>query len=393
MRQLYLHIGTEKTGTTSIQSFLDVNKTVLSKHGFHVLECGGRENHRAIPSYCMADNHYDDFFLNQQIDNLEKKQQFREKIYQAFVEEMESLDNDIHSVIISSEHFHSRLKNIETVETFKHLIANYFSEIKIICYLREQSSLVSSLYSTAIKAGENVNFSSFVQRCSENNPYYNYHLFLGMWSAVFSQDSLDVRVFSKEAFYNHDLLDDFCSAIDNKLLSFADKQIEIENQSLSTFGLLLGRAVNSIFPKYNDNGVTNQKRRNAIKQISQEFSGHPHLMSAGQYQKIQATYQESNNSVAKKYFKNCEKLFTPKPKTGAETLISDEQVSVLIDIISATPAEPVIVGNNVNLFRDAAILLEGVDINKAYKLMKLAQQGRPNGKLIRSKIKEYEGRM
>ena len=130
MKKLYLHIGTEKTGTTSIQSFLDKNRGVLSDNGFHLLACGGKKNQRAIPSYCMADDHYDDYFLDRQIDNIEKKQKFRKKIYEAFNEEMNSLGGSVHSVIISSEHFHSRLESRAEVERFKQLMSDYFSEIK-----------------------------------------------------------------------------------------------------------------------------------------------------------------------------------------------------------------------------------------------------------------------
>lgn len=34
MKTLYLHIGTTKTATTSIQRFLEENKDVLQKHGY-----------------------------------------------------------------------------------------------------------------------------------------------------------------------------------------------------------------------------------------------------------------------------------------------------------------------------------------------------------------------
>ena len=34
MKTLYLHIGTTKTATTSIQKFLEENKDVLQKYGY-----------------------------------------------------------------------------------------------------------------------------------------------------------------------------------------------------------------------------------------------------------------------------------------------------------------------------------------------------------------------
>ena len=43
----------------------------------------------------------------------------------------------------------------------------------------------------------------------------------------------------------------------------------------------------------------------------------------------------------------------------------------------------------VDLFRDSAILLEEYDIGKATALMKLAKEGRPEGPLIKEKIRQY----
>lgn len=45
--------------------------------------------------------------------------------------------------------------------------------------------------------------------------------------------------------------------------------------------------------------------------------------------------------------------------------------------------------NGVDLMRDGAIALERRDINKAYRLMSLAGEIRPSGKLIQNKLKDY----
>ena len=47
--------------------------------------------------------------------------------------------------IITSEHFHSRLKTVEELSKLKYFLDKHFKQIKIICYLREQSSLFSSV--------------------------------------------------------------------------------------------------------------------------------------------------------------------------------------------------------------------------------------------------------
>ena len=389
MKKLYLHIGTEKTGTTSIQSFLDKNRGVLSDNGFHLLACGGKKNQRAIPSYCMADDHYDDYFLEHQIDNIEKKQKFRKKIYEDFNEEMNSLDGSVHSVIISSEHFHSRLKSNAEVERFKQLISDYFSEIEIICYLREQCSLVSSSYSTAILAGSNKDFTSFLRYCSPDNSYYNYDFLLKRWSDVFSPECLNVRILSKGELYNNSLIDDFCMAINERLLSFTDKQINVENQSLSSLGLRIGRAINCKHPRYGLVGV-NKVRAAVMTMLLKSFSGGGVQVSLEQQQQIQALFKESNQKVADEYFKGRDVLFPVQPLPAENSTIVESEYEVLADLIYDLKSGSLLLGKKVDLLRDAAILLESTDLNKAYELMKLAQQGRPEGAFIKSKITQYE---
>ena len=46
MTALILHIGTEKTGTTSIQEFLAINRAALAEQGLHVPEFLGARSHR-----------------------------------------------------------------------------------------------------------------------------------------------------------------------------------------------------------------------------------------------------------------------------------------------------------------------------------------------------------
>ena len=389
MRKLYLHIGTEKTGTTSIQSFLNKNRMKLSENGYHVLKCSGPRNQRSIASYCMPDNHFDDFFLSQQIDNLEEKTEFRKKLKNAFDKEMSELDDSVHSVIISSEHFHSRLKNVRDVERLRELISNYFSEVTVICYLREQSSLASSLYSTGIKAGVSTDFPTFVENCTPDNPFYNYSSLLERWSTVFSTDSLNVRIFSRDEFYNNDLIDDFCVAVNKELLTFTERKVEVKNESFSSFGIIIGRAINSISSRYDKNGFVNEDRKRALNQISEAFSGHENNVSIEQYESIYNDFQETNQSVAKKYFSNRDCLFFRNPSNSPHIKIDERQVTALANIIYDFKTLSLGTDVNINLLRDAALLLEDIDITMAYKLMKLAEKGRPNGEFIKKKIKEY----
>ena len=45
---LYLHIGTEKTGTTSVQKFFKANRALLAKNGIVYPVAPGKQNHMGL---------------------------------------------------------------------------------------------------------------------------------------------------------------------------------------------------------------------------------------------------------------------------------------------------------------------------------------------------------
>jgi len=393
MRKLYLHIGIEKTGTTSIQQFLDQNRVVLSDNGYHVLECGGKKNQRAIPSYCMLESEFDDFFLDRKIDTKEKKEEFRKGLYEALNKEMASLDGSIHSVIVTSEHFHSRLREISAVKKFKELIDGHFSDIEIICYIREQSALALSSYSTSIKSGSFVDFESYLRKCSPDNTYYNFEKLLDRWSTVFSSDSLNVRIFSKDEFFNNNLIDDFCVAIDQSLLSCTNREVSVANESFSNIGLMIVRVINAQVGRYDNNGFVNKNRKKAVERISESFKGNENNITFEQYNNIQALFKKSNEAVNKKYFNYRDNLFMYAPPLESGSPVKEEQVNALSEVIESLTGKTLVSDQEINLYRDAALLLENIDIHKAYELMQLAQNKRPNGPLINRKMEDYKKRL
>ena len=151
--KVIVHIGAEKTGSTSIQEYLYDNISLLSNAGFYYYCSSVYKNSRALPAYCMDDHIYDDFLRNKGIRSVQKKIDFKHEFLKNFSAEMKSVPKKIHTVIISSEHLHSRLRSQEEVGNVRELLSPFFSDVKIVCYIREQVRTCTSLYSTAIKIG------------------------------------------------------------------------------------------------------------------------------------------------------------------------------------------------------------------------------------------------
>ena len=60
MTKLYLHIGTEKTGTTHIQQFILRNRNKLFSNGYYVPDFLGEFAHTWLPILVYEDNKEDD---------------------------------------------------------------------------------------------------------------------------------------------------------------------------------------------------------------------------------------------------------------------------------------------------------------------------------------------
>lgn len=63
-----------------------------------------------------------------------------------------------------------------------------------------------------------------------------------------------------------------------------------------------------------------------------------------------------------------------------------------LDINNIT-ADDLSTPSNIDFIRDEAIKLEQTDLQKALSLMLLAQQARPNGKVINNKVKDYQAKL
>ncbi len=338
-----VHIGTEKTGTTSIQQFLFQNKRRLKSAGFHFIQSAGDRNNRAIPSYCVNDNRFDDFFRNNGIITLDQRKAFKAKFREEFENELASLSDSIHTVVISSEHFHSRIRTLEEMDRVHKFLTSYFDEFKIVCYLRDQATTCASYYSTHLKSGGESTFQEFLERCKPGNYYFNYSELLSNWDRCFGREAMCVRLFGREHFVSGDLLEDFTHILDPNLVGKLDKKIQIENESLTPGGQALVRAVNMAFPLRTATAEGAKLREKCKKMVFEKLKGRGRDLDAGTLREIYDSFLVANERVRERYFPDRRELFSV-PTTGREVVVNlderfiDAQTAVLNALKKAGPS-------------------------------------------------------
>lgn len=397
--KLILHIGTEKTGTTTIQEVLFESRKCLEGRGFHFVQSAGVKNNRKIPAYCINEDRYDDFFKSKKITTSEEKRRFKEAFFDSFKTEIENLPDSIHTVIISSEHLHSRTNSIEEIENVKRFLSAFFGSIKVICYVREQSAVAESLYSTAIKGGASASLKTFLSTCKPGNRYYNYYEMLSSWREVFGAENLVVRKFSRAGFKDGDLINDFFNLIDDELVKCISRDISAKNESLTMTGQLICRTINQAFPEYDGVGqVKNPVRVNAINATYLSFKGKGESVDQNDYDKIYSSFEESNIKLNEEFFGglngvNCFSK-VPRKETCGEAVLDENDIPKLVDVFKGISSASIVLPDHyADFFRRLARSLEAEDLKSAYKLMELAHMVRPNGPLIKRKLDEYKEKL
>jgi hypothetical protein len=194
--RLTVHIGTTKTGSTSIQAFLRTNRAALLSRGISVPESLGQQDHRHAALSCLNFGQSADLMARQGLTDAPALQAFRFQTRTAFRDEMAAARSQgVREVVITSEHLQSRCNEPRNVERFCRLFAEGFDEIRILAYVRPQLDQMISLHSTTLRNG----FADTIEAHVERNMapaffrYYDLAGLLERWGGVFGSETLMVR--------------------------------------------------------------------------------------------------------------------------------------------------------------------------------------------------------
>ncbi|HIA7122475.1 hypothetical protein LZB76_00070 [Campylobacter lari] len=303
----YVHIGTMKTGTSSIQNFLYLNCSLLQKQNYYypisIKNIGRLNDHNPFA--------YKFNTLLNKINNL--------KILSG---ELNYLNNEIKmcncdKIIISMENIQWLLNSQQKIKYFYDFLMCIFDNIKIIIYLRDVVELFTSMCSQAIKDNSHLDYHFlYPYQNGKSKILSNYQQILQWWGAVFGRENLIVRLFDKNEFYQGNLLKDFVHSIGLEW----DDQFQIpdkENETLDLIGFELLCRVNRLNPfmfksryfdivEYFDRNCTNGNQ-------------YPHLKFQPPKEVVQSYidyFEESNEWVRKEFFPHKERLFPKKDLTN-----------------------------------------------------------------------------
>ena len=182
--KIHLHIGTHKTGTTSIQKFLDHNRSKLLDLGY-LYPLSGRPDALSVAQHKLPWGFMGAKRLKKAAGKQEGLRQEWNKLHKEIAREKKQ------NVIISAEDF-SNLK-AKRIRAVKKRLSRY--DTKVVVYLRKQDDFFLSSYSQVLKGS--AFYKSIEEYIKQGWHRGNYYDFLEVWSKAFGKENIVVKVYEQ----------------------------------------------------------------------------------------------------------------------------------------------------------------------------------------------------
>lgn len=296
-----LHIGTEKTGTTSLQAFLSANRAALEQNGFRYARFAGDDNHRALAAYASADSERDDLRQRFEITSAADLAGFRARLEAEAEAEIAAYPE--HTFILSNEHCSSRLITPEDIARLKALLDRLFSRVEIALYLRRQDRVAVSFYSTQLLMGSPE--ARLLPEGDELDFYYDYEALLARWAEAFGRARVHPALFEPESLTGGSVTEDFAARWG---LGGGLQPVARHNASLRPEAQALLDRLNAAFPPVIE-GRANPLRGDLANVLAASHAGPGRRPSRAQVEAFLARHEASNDAVRRTWFPEREHLF------------------------------------------------------------------------------------
>jgi len=332
---IFVHIGTEKTGTSSIQTFMRINRDLNTTKGIYYPHTPGTENHESLTVFARRQDYKDD--LNKRLDLFkdEKLLSFKKNFPKKITEEINAVSPYPDTLVFSNEHLSSRLLDKEDLKSLKQLLEGFATHIKIVVYLRRQDEFLLSTYSTSVKSGLTETFS--LPKSPESvSQRYDYLRLLDRWSEVFGRENIITRIYDTNKLYNNDVIQDFLKVIGLKL----EAGHEIPRRKNSSLDISCGeylRYFNKYIPPFIGSNH-NPMRRDIAVLLTNLSKGQMRTRNDKELNWFYKQFHESNSIVANKYLNKTDGiLFAEDPvndteATEAPGLSLDEAIRISAEL-------------------------------------------------------------
>lgn len=274
-----LHIGQQKTGSTSLQYFWEKNRSALKARGVLYPKSMGKNKQIRI------------FSEHEQLGDAGSS------LMRSFQRELDQ--SGAETVLFSEENLYVCKPHIKAY--VRDFLLHHFSEIEIVVYLRRQEEHIPSHYQQAVKGRVGLPLDRWIKKMVRiKNQYYKYDQVLDTWRALFPTASIRVVPFAvvrEQSLYDHSLS---YLGIDGGGL---DMDVPSLNESWDRRSIELFRNVNALAkerPELISEEMRVDIRRYIVEDLDQH-KGDKIILSQEQLDVIYEATTESNRRLISTY--------------------------------------------------------------------------------------------
>ncbi len=242
-RTAIVHIGLNKTGSTTLQRWLQVNRAALRERGVWFDDLpphGGPELSTAMgwSIFAASENPlWQPGPWQAQAYRIDDRADLDARVA-TFLDRVEaSLPQADGLYVTSSEHIGTALRKPEQIARLHGWFAARFETVRYVVYIRDQADWVASAYVQAIRSGAAMGLDDFIAKQGRND----YHALARLWWETAGPDALIVRRLDPAALVQGDLIADFAAQLG--VSPDGLQRPERQNESMTAFRLRLTRRV------------------------------------------------------------------------------------------------------------------------------------------------------
>ena len=307
MKTLYIHIGTPKTATTSLQHFCEENENILEEKGYCYPIFPHKFKHISITR--------NGFFISYKARDESGNRNYleEEKFFRQGMDFVLDYFSKFDNVILSDEAMWSvvfKRGKPDLWEKIRKEADEHGYTVKVIVYLRRQDSLADSWWNQKVKNGKRIySTSSWEEFVSDPTRLeLNYYEPIKLIEKSIGKENIIVRRFGKQYFKNGSIFEDFIDALGMRYSSRFF--ISDNDRNIRLFGNIpeIKRVLNML-PELGDQD--NTFFRHLCVSMSEQRADRKGetMFSPEEALEFMEQYREGNRKIMQKYFGKDEDLF------------------------------------------------------------------------------------
>ena len=299
MKRLILHIGVEKTGTTSLQQSLCRSARVLEKLDVYYpksLRQHSDDSHKLLTAAFIP-------FKRRSFIHPRNRDVDRAGLLAQLAAELSK--TRARTIVISSEHLHSRFYDgAECNALVQSLKQIGLEDITVVAYLRRQDQLIQAAYREAVRWGSSAQPEQVIANIKARRglfPFGNYSKLLGRWADAVGAAHVVPRIYDRGLLVGGSTETDFLSWLRPDADLSALVRPEANKSWSAEVTQYIARANDDLASKLPQ--AASQARGKLAKALeSLPGVGGKNIFTPSERSLIREVFRESNASVASTYF-------------------------------------------------------------------------------------------